>query len=222
MSPRGIYGLLAERYLNPKAQSLVARMEIGVMDQFRSKINLEFNKLAPSERKIANEVWEYRADYIKWPVKARLLWPGCVRTKYHRLPDRIKEEARSRGVQVDSRSNGPAVMSFLLAGGERPRRSNRQGWHIDHIYDGKFPWPTRNRSLHAVKDGRHFTRAAGLVAIHPVAEALKDEYSHFAWLLRREARRRFGYDPDGIFSERIDEHGFGKQGNMKIPRGTTY
>jgi len=96
------------------------------------------------------------------------------------------------------------------------------GWHIDHIYDGKFPWPTRNRSLHAVKNGNHFTQAAGLVAIHPVAEVLKDEYSHFAWLLRREARRRFGYDPDGIFSEKIDEYGFGKQGNMKIPRGTTY
>jgi len=185
-------------------------METGVMDQFRSKIDLKFNVLTPSERKIATEVWGHRTDYIKWPVKARLLWPGRVRTRYHRVPERIKEEARSRGVQVDSRSNGPAVMSFLLAGGKRPRRSNGQGWHVDHIYDGKFPWATRNRSLHAVKDGRHFTQAAGLVAIHPIAEALKDEYPHFAWLLRREAHLRFGYDPDAVFSGKVGEYGFGK------------
>jgi hypothetical protein len=187
------------------------------VDQFQSKINLKFNKLTASERKIATEVWEHKADYIKWPARARLLWSGCVRTRYHRLPDRIKEEARSRGVQVDSRSNGPAVMSFLLAGGKRPRRSNRQDWHIDHIYDGKFPWITRNRSLHAVKDGNHFTQAAGLAAVHPVAEALKDEYPHFAWLLRREAHLRFGYDPDGIFSEKTDEYGFGRRGKVEIP-----
>jgi len=109
------------------------------LNQFRSKIELKCSELSPSARIIINEVWEHRGDYIKWPTKPRLLWPGCVRIKYHRIPDRIKEEARSKGVQVDSRSNGPAIMSFLLAGGERPTRSNGQGWHIDHIYDGKFP-----------------------------------------------------------------------------------
>jgi hypothetical protein len=184
--------------------------EAGAVDQFQSEINRKLDELALSERKIATEVWEHRAHYIKWPAKAMLLWPGCVRIKYHRIPERIKEEARSGGVQVDSRSNGPAIMAFLLAGGKRPKRSNRQGWHIDHIYDGKFPWPTRNRSLHAVRNGRHFTQAAGLAAMHPIAEALKDEHPHFAWLLRREAHLRFGYDPDGVFSERTDEYGFGR------------
>ncbi len=178
------------------------------MSQFHSILNQEFSKLTGSEKKIISEVWGRRADYIRWPAGARLLWPGCVRVKYHRIPDRIKEEARSRGVQVDSRSNGPAIMSFLLAGGKRPIRSNGQGWHIDHIYDKKFPWPTKWKSLHAVKDGNHFTQAAGLVAIHPIAEALKDEYFYFAWLLRHEAFQRFGYDPDAVFSNRIDEHGF--------------
>jgi hypothetical protein len=192
------------------------------MSQFPSIVDSEFRKLTASERKVATEVWEHRADYIKWPAKARLLWPGCVRTKYHRVPDRIKEEARSRGVQVDSRSNGPAIMSFLLAGGKRPKRSNNQGWHIDHIYDGKFPWITRSRSLHAVKNGNHFTQAAGLVAVHPIAVALKDEHCHFAWLLRREAHLRFNYDPDAVFSEKVDERGFGRQGHMRNPRGTTY
>ena len=64
------------------------------------------------------------------------------------------------------------------------------------------------RSLHAVKNGKHFTQAAGLVAVHPIAESLKDEYFHFAWLLRREAFLRFGYDPDAVFSEKTDEYGF--------------
>jgi hypothetical protein len=178
------------------------------MSWFKSRVDPEFKKLTASEKRIINEVWEHRTDYIKWPSKARLLWPGCIRVKYHQVPDRIKEEARSRGVQVDSRSNGPAIMAFLLAGGERPIRSNGQGWHIDHIYDKKFPWPTRGRSLHAVKDGRHFTQSAGLVAIHPIAEALKDEYFYFAWLLRHEAFLRFGYDPDAVFSEKAGEYGF--------------
>jgi len=176
--------------------------------KFRTEIASRLKALNSSEKKIINEVWEHRANYIKWPAKARLLWSGSVRIKYHGIPGRIKEEARSKGIQVDSRSNGPAIMSFLLAGGERPTRSNGQGWHIDHIYDGKFPWLTKITSLHAVKDGKHFTQAAGLVAIHPIAEALKDEYFYFAWVLRYEAFLRFNYDPDNVFSERIEQYGF--------------
>ena len=180
------------------------------MSLFLSRVESEFKRLGASERKIISEVGERRADYIKWPAKARLLWPGCIRIKYHRIPDRIKEEATSKGIQIDSRSNGPAIMSFLLAGGKRPIRSNGQGWHIDHIYDKKFPWPTKGKSLHAVKDGKHFTQSAGLVAIHPIAEALKHEYFYVAWRLRHEAFLRFGYDPDGVFSEKVDEYGFRK------------
>jgi phenylalanine-4-hydroxylase len=52
------------------------------------------------------------------------------------------------------------------------------------------------------------TQAAGLVAIHPIAEALKDEYFYFAWMLRHEAFLKFGYDPDAVFSEKVDELGF--------------
>jgi len=61
-----------------------------------------------------------------------------------------------------------------------------------------------------MQNGKHFTQSAGLVAIHPIAEALKDEYFYFSWLLRYEAFLRFNYDPDGVFSEKIDEHGFRK------------
>jgi len=61
-----------------------------------------------------------------------------------------------------------------------------------------------------VKDWKHFTQSAGLVAIHPIAEALKDEYFYFAWMLRHEAFLRFDYDPDTVFSEKTDEYCFRK------------
>jgi len=180
-----------------------------MISEFRLILNQRFDELTQSERKIISEVWQHRTQFIKWPTKARLLWPGCVRIPYHKIPKEIKEEARSKGVQIDARSNGPAIMSFLLAGGKRPkRRSSNQGWHIDHIYDGKFPWTNDRRTLHAVKNGNHFTQSAGLVAIHPIAEALKDEYFYFAWLLRHEAFLRFNYDPDMVFCKKIDEYGF--------------
>lgn len=184
------------------------RIEIRIMSEFRSIMNQRFSELTLSERKIINEVWRQRTKYIQWPTKARLLWPGCVRIRYHKIPDEIKEEARSKGVQIDARSNGPAIMSFLLAGGKRPKRSNNQGWHVDHIYDGKFPWAIDRQTLHAVKDGKHFTQSAGLITIHPIAEALRDEYFYFAWLLRHEAFVRFNYDPDIVFCKKIGERGF--------------
>jgi hypothetical protein len=56
----------------------------------------------------------------------------------------------------------------------------------------------------------HAGNLPGLVAIHPVAEAPKGEYSYFAWLLRYEAFLRFSYDPDAVFSEKVDESGFRK------------
>ena len=74
-------------------------------------------------------------------------------------------------------------------------------------------WPAFGVSatcVHAVKDGKHFTQAARLVAIHPIAEALKDEYFYSAWVLRYEAFLRFNYDPDGVFSEKIEQNGFRK------------
>ena len=186
------------------------------MNRFRSILKLKFDELSTSEKKIVNEVWEHKTEFIQWPVETRLLWPRCVRVKYHSIPDEIKKEAKSKGIQIDSRSNGPAIMSFLLAGGKRPIRSNNQGWHIDHIYDGKFPLTMDRETLHAVKDGKHFTQSAGLVAIHPVAEALKDEHFYFAWLLRHESFLRFNYDPDMVFRKKIGEHDF------KISRSHTY
>jgi len=55
-----------------------------------------------------------------------------------------------------------------------------------------------------------FHAGAGLVALHPIAEALEDEYFYVAWLLRHEAFLRFGCDPDAVFSEKADKRGFVK------------
>jgi hypothetical protein len=103
------------------------------------------------------------------------------------------------------RSNGPAICAYKLAGGERPPRivASRQ-WSVHHIYDGKFPAPGSITTAHAVKDGRYFTESAGLVAAHPVADALADEVPYFAWLLRAEAFRRFRFDPDQVFMQTDD------------------
>jgi len=90
----------------------------------------------------------------------------------------------------------------LFAGGRSPKRApnTKQEWHIHHVYDGKFPWTNGRETLHAVQDGKHVTQSAGLVAIHPIAEALADEYL-------RESFLRFNYDPDMVFSKKTDAYG---------------
>lgn len=110
---------------------------------------------------------------------------GVVRQKYHTYPPAAKAHLKRSGVPPDSRSNGPAVCAFKLAGGERPQRSgtNRE-WSVHHIYDGKFPAPGRGETTHAVRGPRYFTHSAGLVAVHPIADALADEVPYFAWLLK--------------------------------------
>ncbi|HEY1801578.1 MAG TPA: hypothetical protein VGG46_11655 [Terriglobales bacterium] len=55
-----------------------------------------------------------------------------------------------------------------------------------------------------------------MIATHPVAEALCDEYPFFAWLLRHESFRRFGYDPDSVFSPKQDPFGFAKGDDCEV------
>jgi hypothetical protein len=162
-------------------------------------------------------------SFVKWPERAELLWDGCDRKrenaqqqKYHTYPLELRNALPLHRFQ-DGRSNGPAVMAYIVAGGERPLRTSGRGWNIHHLYDGKFPHPGSTKpSLRAVRDARHFTQSAGLVAVHPIADALADEYAAFAWRLRAESFRRFGYDPDGAFSGAPDEYGFAGRGCQKI------
>ena len=148
-------------------------------------------------------------SFVKWPERTELLWSSCDRrVKYHRYPETLKALFRERGIQADGRSNGPAVVAYRVAGGERPKRNGSNEWSIHHIYDEKFPYPSKTASMRAVMGARHFTQSAGLVAVHPVADALADEFAIFAWRLRAESFLRFGYDPDGAFTGAPDEYGF--------------
>lgn len=147
-------------------------------------------------------------DFVRFPGKALLLWEGRSRIKYHTYPAIIREANRQK-IILDSRSNGPAIVAFLWAGGERPQRDwNHHGWPIHHIYSGKFPFKNLSATLHAVRDGLHFTQSARLVAVHPSAHEFCGEVEQFAWILREHAFHKFGYDPDGAFSSVQDRFGF--------------
>ena len=170
----------------------------------------------PAIRSVVETVCENMGHFVEFPSRAILLWEGCDRVaaegkrqKYHRYPDDIRTIAKKNGLTLDSRPNGPAIASFLIAGGNRPTRSgSSNAWSIHHLYSGKYPYFGRPSTTHAAKDGWHFTQSAGLVAVQPIADAICDEFPFFAWLLRAQAFRRFGYDPDRVFAESHDQHGF--------------
>jgi hypothetical protein len=155
-------------------------------------------------------------SFVRWAAEAILLWPGCNRVpepgrkhRYFSYPDHIKKLARTQSIRLDTRPNGPAIASFLLAGGERPQRfGSSNAWSIHHLYSGKFPYRGSHETTHAAKDCHHFTQSAGLVAVHPVADSLADECPFFTWLLRAKSFVRFGYDPDRVFSTEVDDYGF--------------
>ena len=153
-------------------------------------------------------------EFVKWPKEALLLWHGCSRDGNHDYPKEISELLRQRKIYRRNWSNDPAVHAFLLADGERPKRKHKSyGWNIHHLYFGVG----KHNCLHAVKDGRHFTQAAGVVAAHPIADALCEEDEDFTAMLRAESFKRFGYDPDCIFSsEPHDKFGFVSPFKTKI------
>jgi hypothetical protein len=167
---------------------------------------------APALMTVADDL----GSFIGWPGEALLLWPECDRIpppgkkqKYFSYPDHIREMARAKTLALDTRPNGPAIASFLFAGGERPPRfGSSNAWSIHHLYSGKFPYIGRQRTTHAAKDCAHFTQSAGLVAAHPIADAMVDEFPFFTWLLRAHAFARFHYDPDGVFCSERDRYGF--------------
>jgi hypothetical protein len=146
-------------------------------------------------------------EFVRFPERAILLWHGCDRVardgkrqKYHCYPDAIRRLAKQRAMTLDARPNGPAIASFLIANGHRPSRTgSSNAWSIHHLYSGKYPYFDRDSTTHAQKHGAHFTQSAGLIAAHPIADSLCDEFPFFSWLLRAKAFCRFGYDPDSVF-----------------------
>ncbi|HAO26268.1 MULTISPECIES: hypothetical protein [unclassified Methylophaga] len=164
-------------------------------------------KLKKPDEEYINEIidkvyFEKPDSFIKWPKNKIIFMPDAVRQKFHVYSNEQLLTLKTAGISPDRRSNGPAIMAFLLAGGERPIRDNGHGWSIHHIYDGKRPFPNSGASkvCHAVKEHGHFTNSAGLVALHPIADGIASESSYFAWLLRLEAYKRFLYDPNKVFS----------------------
>ncbi len=168
-------------------------------------------------REVVRSVCANMDAFVRWPQCRLLLWKGCWRSGKHRYPDVLKARAKAGKVPLDGRENGPAILAFRAAGGERPPRfGSMNAWSVHHVYSGKFPYHGRDTTLHAVKEGLHFTQSAGLVAVHPIADQMCDEFPMFTWLLRAEAFKRFGYDPDGVFSTTVDEYGFGAPGALEI------
>lgn len=171
-----------------------------------------------AERTVLKTVGAKLDVFVRWPQRALLLWPECNRVpppgkkhKYFKYPSHIQEMARSIPCTLDGRPNGPAIASFLIAGGTRPKRfGSSNAWSVHHLYSGKFPYHDRedNDTTHAAKECLHFTQSARLVVVHPVVDALVDEFPFFTWLLRAQAYERFGYDPDGAFSRDRDRYGF--------------
>jgi hypothetical protein len=141
--------------------------------------------------------------FFEWPQVGELLWPGCTREneeQRHNYSDELTRRLARLGLPPDPRSNGPAILAFLAAGGKRPTWGS-EGWPIHHIYDGTGAVNDGPQNiLHAVRDGQHFTHSAGLVAAHPIAHHLAHQSPLLKWLLRREAFLRFGYDPMGVFN----------------------
>lgn len=172
----------------------------------------------PAVRKAVKLVCGNLSEFVEWPKKSILLWRSCDRIaedgkkqKFHAYPKKLRKLAKAKNVRLDSRANGPAIVSFLLAGGDRPaREGSTNSWSIHHLYSGKFPYIGSETTLHAPRSGLHFTQSAGLVAIHPIADAMCDEFPAFAWLLRAHAFKKFKYDPDGVFSKARDRYGFAR------------
>src|SRR5882724_202675 len=150
-----------------------------------------------TERAAIQSICADPAQFFQWPQVGVLLWPGCVRTQNdgeHNYPEEVMLYLGRLGLKSDTRTNGPAILSFLAAGGKRPNWGN-EGWPIHHIFDGT------DGSPHAIRDGNLFTHSAGLVAAHPIAHHLAHQSALLKWLLWREAFLRFGFDPIGVFKD---------------------
>ena len=180
----------------------------------------EINDVEPEcLKEIFLSIYHDYDELCQFSQTALLLIEGCDRRpeegkkmKYHRYPEYIKQVAKEKGIGLDSRPNGPAIAAFELAGGMRPQRyGSNNKWHIHHLYSGKFPYFGKSETVHAAKNGLHFTQSAGLIAVHPVLDALCDESPAFTWFLRHLSWKKFGYDPDNVFSSQNDRYGFDLQ-----------
>lgn len=196
---------------NLKSPNRIKRIpQLSSLQEWFSE-EMSSSPIRESERRLLNEIVDSLDEFVKWAERPLVLWRGCSRErKYHSYPIQIKSAAKILEVKLDTRTNGPAVAAFRIAGGVRPSRyGSTNGWSVHHLYSGKFPAPNTDSTTWAAKSSEHMTQAAGLVAIHPIADQACDEYPFFAWLLRAHAFNKFRYDPDGVMTtEPLSELGF--------------
>jgi hypothetical protein len=194
--------------------------DITNTDQWFEK---EISDLPLDIRHIVKYTYDHLDKFCCWPKLPILLWEGCNRKpnegekqKYHCYPQVIKELAEEKQIYLDRRANGPAIASFEFAGGERHKRyGSKNKWSIHHIYSGKFPYQGRETTLHAKETGTHFTQSAGLIALHPILDSICDEIPAFSWVMRFRSWKKFGYDPDKVFSNNINIYGFDIDSKIK-------
>ena len=120
-------------------------------------------------------LWQEKDSWFRWPTESVVLQRGWTRVRdgnrddCYSYSDELIRRLKQSNLKPDGRNNGPAILSFRMAGGERPV-SGDEHWPIHHIYDGQAVNPnTQKKILHAVNDGEHFTHSGGLVALHPAA-----------------------------------------------------
>ncbi len=155
---------------SPKA--LESPVDFSDLDRW---LTAEISVLPPEERDVLNVVSRNLTYFARWPQEPHVFIEGVTRPSnraYHTYDSATKLRFKARtNVQLDTRPNGPAIAAFIFAGGERPQRtSSTNAWSIHHIYNGKFPYVGRHTTLHAIKDGSHFSNSAGLVAVHPILD----------------------------------------------------
>jgi len=140
----------------------------------------ELSQLRDSaERTVRDTVGENLDVFVRWPERALLLWPECDRT-----PPPGKKHKYFKY---------PAHIKDIA----RPLRYTLDGWPNGPAI-----------AAFCIAGGVRPAQSAGVVAVHPVADALVDEFPFFTWLLRARAYQKFGYDPDGAFSKTRDDYGF--------------
>lgn len=163
---------------------------------------------------------------VHFAARSMLIWPRCTPGEnLDGLPDdakelsfssagagipeyakkRLQQELTERGITSLERCPvDPDRFSFRFADG-----FILPGWHFHHIYDGTSPLGRGKKTLNARHHGLHFTQTAGMVAIHPIVEALYDYFPCIKRTLRARSFKEFRYDPDRYFSKcEHDDRGF--------------
>jgi hypothetical protein len=168
----------------------------------------------------------WNCDLVIRPKQALLLWPRCAAgmnldprptsnqpsypkdlflemKDWRHVDTRVWKETFGDTRYLKSRKapRHPEKMSFQYAAGisgNWPLSSLRE-WPLRHIYDGRFPFEGKERSLNALQHGYHFSQTAGHVVLHPMIAHLWKRCGAIAKSLRARAFVEFGYDPDEYF-----------------------